>query len=91
MSGEIGEPLLERQRQQEPGEQSHSRLHYPQFLQQAVPITVEPLEFGFTTLAGVPALIVLRMIDIHGRDHRTGPPLTGLSRSWPGQPAMNSW
>lgn len=55
-------------------EQLHSGLHYPQFLQQAVPVAVQPFDFGFAALASVPPLIIFRMIDIHGRDHRAAPP-----------------
>ena len=68
------ESLLERQRQQEPGEQLHAGLHHPQFLQQAGPVAVEPFGFGFAALSAIPSLVVFRVVDIHGRDHRTHRP-----------------
>ena len=66
------ESLLERQRQQEAGEQLHPGLHHPKLLQQAVPIAIQPLKFGFTALATIPVLVFFWMIDIHGRGNAGG-------------------
>jgi hypothetical protein len=73
MFAENVETLLERQRQQKPGEQLDAGLNHPQLLQQTVPITVQPLDFGFAAaFTLIPLLVVFRVIDIagHGRDHR---------------------
>jgi hypothetical protein len=73
------EPLLERERQEEPGEQLHAGLHHPEFLQQAGPVAVEPLGFGLAALIAIPSLVVFRVVDIHVRDHRTE---RGARRLW---------
>ena len=44
--GEVGEPLLERDRQQESGEDLRAGLRDPQLLQQLVPVAVEALALG---------------------------------------------
>ena len=40
----------ERERQQEPGQQLHARLHDPQLLEHVVPVAVEPLGLGLVAL-----------------------------------------
>jgi hypothetical protein len=56
-------------------------------LQQAVPVAVQPFDFGFTALVAIPLLIVFRMIDIHGREssHAHAGAVT-LSSGSPGHP-----
>ena len=81
--------LLERQREQESGEQLDPGLDHPQLLQQAVPISVEPFDLSFAAFPTIPALVILRMVDIHGRDHRTSRSVCGATLS--AQPAMNWW
>ena len=56
-----------------PVKQLHPGLHHPQLLQQAVPITVQPLRFGLPARALIPPLVVGGMIDVHSGDHRTWP------------------
>ena len=63
-----------------PGEQLNAGLHDPQLLQQARPIAVQPLRFGFGAGSTIPLLIILGVVDIHILDHRTsqGAPETGV-------------
>ena len=61
---ELGEALLERKCQQEPGEQRDTGLRDSQFLQQAGPIAVQP--FGFRLVAvRVPTVITSRTPVVH--------------------------
>ena len=60
---ELAEPLLKRQNQQKSGEQLDTGLRHPQLLQQARPITVQPLRFRLVAV-GVPVLAGLRMLDV---------------------------
>lgn len=74
------EALLERQRQQESGEQLHPGLNHAQFLQQTVPIAVQAFHFGFAARTAVPPLVVLRIVDVHSCDHRIRRPQHSLLR-----------
>ncbi len=75
----LGEPLLERQRQQEAGEQLDAGLRNPQLLQQAGPITVQPLRFGLVAVL-VPLFLGLGMLDVAHAASLTVPALA-LARS----------
>jgi hypothetical protein len=63
------EALLQRQCQQETGEQLHTGLCDSQLLKQAGPVAVEPLRFSFGARPVVPFLIALGMVDIHAIRH----------------------
>lgn len=65
------ESFLERQSQQQAGEQLDTGLHDPQFLQQAAPVTVKPFGFRFMPGGLVPALIQLGTVRIHKFDNPT--------------------
>jgi len=59
---ELGEPLLKRQGQEKAGEQLHAGLCHPQLLEEAGPITVQPLRFRLVAIP-IP-LLGLGMLDV---------------------------
>ena len=61
---QILEAVMERQGQQQAGEELDSGLYHPQFLQKAEPVTVQPLRARLMTSVFVPALVTLKVIHV---------------------------